>query len=83
MTQQTLYTVTVYCDQLLDVYRIPHIVKASEGVEIDPKYYERQYTMVDTTNFKKVTQGMWRAVNSGFEMPSEVQRKDACQAILW
>ena len=47
-------------------YRIPHIVKASEGVEIDPKYYERQYTMVDTTNFKKVTQGMWRAVNSGF-----------------
>ncbi len=47
-------------------YKIPHIVKASEGVEIDPKYYERQYTMVDTTNFKKVTQGMWRAVNSGF-----------------
>ena len=47
-------------------YKIPHIVKASDGVEIDPKYYERQYTMVDTTNFKKVTQGMWRAVNSGF-----------------
>ncbi len=47
-------------------YRIPHIVKASEGVGIDPKYYEKQYTMVDTTNFKKVTQGMWRAVNSGF-----------------
>jgi len=47
-------------------YKIPHIIKASEGVEIDPKYYERQYTMVDTTNFKKVTKGMWRAVNSGF-----------------
>ncbi len=47
-------------------YRIPHMVKASEGVGIDPKYYEKQYTMVDTTNFKKVTQGMWRAVNSGF-----------------
>ncbi len=47
-------------------YRIPHIVKASEGVGIDPKYYEKQYTMVDTANFKKVTQGMWRAVNSGF-----------------
>lgn len=47
-------------------YKIPHIVKASEGVEIDPKYYERQYTMVDTTNFKKVINGMWRAVNSGF-----------------
>ncbi len=47
-------------------YKIPHIIKASDGVEIDPKFYERQYTMVDTTNFKKVTQGMWRAVNSGF-----------------
>ena len=47
-------------------YRIPHIVKSSEGVEIDPKYYEKQYTMVDTTNFKKVIKGMWRAVNSGF-----------------
>ena len=47
-------------------YRIPHIIKESEGVEIDPKYHERQYTMVDTTNYKKVTQGMWRAVNSGF-----------------
>lgn len=47
-------------------YKIPHIIKASEGVEIDPKYYERQYTMVDTTNFKKVIHGMWRAVNSGY-----------------
>jgi len=46
-------------------YKIPHIVKASEGVEIDPKYNERQYTMVDTTNFKKVINGMWRAVNNG------------------
>ena len=46
-------------------YKIPHIVKASEGVEIDEKYYERQYTMVDTTNFKKVIKGMWRAVNNG------------------
>lgn len=47
-------------------YKIPHIIKESEGVEIDLKYYDRQYTMVDTSNFKKVTQGMWRAVNSGF-----------------
>ena len=46
-------------------YKIPHIVKASEGVEIEPQYYERQYTMVDTTNFKKVVKGMWRAVNNG------------------
>ena len=47
-------------------YYIPHIIKASEGVEIDSKYYEKQYTMVDTTQFKKVIQGMWRAVNSGY-----------------
>ena len=44
-------------------YITPHIVKASEGIEIDPKYYERNYTKVDTNQFKKVIQGMWRAVN--------------------
>jgi penicillin-binding protein 2 len=44
-------------------YITPHIVKASEGVEIDPKYYERNYTKVDTNEFKKVIHGMWRAVN--------------------
>jgi penicillin-binding protein 2 len=47
-------------------YYIPHIVKDSPGVEIDPKFHERQYTEVDTTQYKKVIQGMWRAVNSGF-----------------
>lgn len=47
-------------------YIIPHIIKESEGVEIDPKYRERQYTMVDTTHFSKVVKGMWRAVNSGW-----------------
>ena len=46
-------------------YYIPHIVKESEGITLDPKYKERQYTMVDTTQYKKVIQGMWRAVNSG------------------
>ena len=46
-------------------YFIPHIVKASEGVEIDPRFYEPQYTMVDTVHFPKLIKGMWRAVNSG------------------
>ena len=46
-------------------YYIPHIVKASEGVEIDPRFTERQYTKVDTLQFQKVIRGMWRAVNSG------------------
>lgn len=49
-------------------YYIPHIVKESPGIAIDPKYKERQYTMVDTTEYKKVIKGMWRAVNSGAGM---------------
>ena len=49
-------------------YYIPHIIKASEGVEIDPKYYEKQYTKVSTDHFPKVIKGMWRAVNSGAGM---------------
>ena len=49
-------------------YYIPHIIKASEGVEIDPKYYEKQYTKVSVEHFPKVIKGMWRAVNSGAGM---------------
>ena len=49
-------------------YYIPHIVKASEGVDIDPKYYEKQYTKVSLEHFPKVIKGMWRAVNSGAGM---------------
>ena len=47
-------------------YYIPHIVKDSDNVSIDPKYKEKRYTMVDTTHFPKVVGGMYRAVNSGF-----------------
>jgi len=47
-------------------YKIPHIVKESPGVEIDEKYHERQYTMVDTLQFHKVIHGMWKAVNAGY-----------------
>ena len=49
-------------------YYIPHIVKASEGAEIDPRFTEKQYTKVDTTHFSKLIRGMWRAVNSGAGM---------------
>ena len=44
----------------------PHIIKDSENVTIDPKYKEKNYTMVDTTHFHKVIGGMYRAVNSGY-----------------
>lgn len=47
-------------------YYIPHIVKDSENVTIDPKYKEKQYTLIDTVHFHKVIGGMYRAVNSGF-----------------
>ncbi|MCR5351118.1 MAG: penicillin-binding protein 2 [Bacteroidales bacterium] len=46
-------------------YYIPHIVKDSEGVSIDPKYKERQYTMVDTSHFHTAVEGMYMAVNGG------------------
>ena len=49
-------------------YYIPHIIKASEGVEIDPRFTEPQYTKVDTVHFPKLIRGMWRAVNSGAGM---------------
>ena len=44
-------------------YYIPHVVKASETVQIDPKYYEKHYTMVDSTYFPGMIRGMWKAVN--------------------
>ena len=47
-------------------YYIPHIIKDSENVTIDPKYKEKNYTLIDTTHFPKVIGGMYRAVNSGF-----------------
>lgn len=46
-------------------YYIPHIIKDSEGISIDEKFHEKQYTMVDTTEFQKVINGMWLAVNGG------------------
>lgn len=47
-------------------YFIPHIIKDSEHVTIDPKYKEKNYTLVDTTNFPVFVRGMYRAVNSGY-----------------
>ncbi len=47
-------------------YRIPHIIKDSEEITIDPKYNEKKYTLIDTTNFPIFIEGMYRAVNSGW-----------------
>jgi len=46
-------------------YIIPHIIKDSPGYQIEDKYKRKQYTLVDTTNFVKVIDGMYMAVNGG------------------
>ncbi len=47
-------------------YITPHIIKDSDNYRIDDKYRERRYTKVDTAQFHKVINGMYRAVNSGY-----------------
>lgn len=63
-------------------YYIPHIVKDSDGIVIDEKYHEKNYTKVDTTQFKKVIYGMWRAVNDigagGTANSAHVEGLDIC-----
>jgi penicillin-binding protein 2 len=44
-------------------YYIPHIVKNIENKGIDAKFKQKHYTTVDTTNYKKVIDGMYLAVN--------------------
>ena len=39
-------------------------MKASEGIEIEPRFYEPQYTLVDTLQFPKIVRGMYLAVNA-------------------
>ena len=64
-------------------YYIPHIIKESGSVGIDPKYKERQYTMVDTSYFSTLVEGMYMAVNSGYgsgatASAAEVEGLDIC-----
>ena len=45
-------------------YYIPHLVKDSPDTTIHPRFKERNYTMVDTSHFHKVIEGMYLAVNA-------------------
>ncbi len=45
-------------------YIVPHIVKGSTDTLINTQYREKNYTLVDTNNFKKVIEGMFLAVNA-------------------
>ena len=46
-------------------YHIPHMVKAVEDFSLAEKYSERHYTMVDSSYFDIVIDGMELAVNGG------------------
>ena len=46
-------------------YYIPHIIKDSPGIEIDPKYKEKVYPKVDEKYFELAARGMYMAVNGG------------------
>ena len=45
-------------------YYTPHLIKGSPDTLINPEYTKRHYTLVDTTHFYKVVDGMYKAVNS-------------------
>lgn len=49
-------------------YITPHIIKESEGIQIEDQYKEKQQTMIESKHFPRVVQGMWRAANSGAGM---------------
>lgn len=61
-------------------YYIPHIVKSVEGEESLPaRFYERQYTMVDSIHFETIIEGMWRSVNvSGTSRKAYLKGWDVC-----
>jgi len=45
-------------------YYIPHIVRKIEGQDsLDTRFYQKQYTKVDTKHFAPIVEGMWRGVN--------------------
>ncbi len=61
-------------------YYIPHIVRDIEGEdEIDARFRERHYTMVDSVHFEPIIQGMWRSVNGdGSSTGARLEGWDVC-----
>lgn len=45
-------------------YYIPHIIKDHHDSTLNQKYKEKHYTLIDTTHFETVIDGMYMAVNS-------------------
>jgi penicillin-binding protein 2 len=44
-------------------YYTPHVIKEIEGGEIDDRFYERNYTSIDSAHFEAVADGMEGVVN--------------------
>ena len=64
-------------------YYIPHMVKSLQDTTISERFTERHYTMVDTTHFKDVIEGMYLAVNApagtgGTAARAKVEGIDIC-----
>ncbi len=61
-------------------YYIPHIVRSVEGCDsLDSRFYERQYTKVDTKHFDVIVEGMWRGVNvDGTCQGAKLKGLDVC-----
>lgn len=61
-------------------YYIPHIIKHVEGRDsIDRRFYERQYTMVDSIHFVPIVEGMWRGVHvAGTSGKARIEGLDVC-----
>ncbi len=61
-------------------YYIPHIIKEVEGADsLDKRFYERQYTKVDSVHFEPIIQGMWESVNlAGESNNAYIEGWDAC-----
>lgn len=61
-------------------YYIPHIVRSIEGQDsLDRRFYERQYTKVDSVHFVPIVEGMWQGVNvAGTSWRAAVPGLDIC-----
>lgn len=63
-------------------YYIPHIIKHVEGRDsLDSRFYERQYTKVDSKHFEPIVEGMWRGVNvegAGTSYAARLEGWDVC-----
>ncbi len=61
-------------------YYIPHIVRSVEGQDsLEHRFYERQYTKVDSVHFVPIVEGMWQGVNvAGTSWRAAVPGLDIC-----